>query len=297
MPADSNTPGGAEVHLDPITLRTLIQQATQRGLSRLDGQILALQALGKDPDQRAWLIAHDLDHVDHATKGKWDALLTQRLDDVPMAYITGRQEFFGLTLKVGPGVLVPRPDTETLVEWGLSCIALPNGGFETASVLDLGTGSGAIALAIKSHAPSAQVTATDASETALEIARKNAENLKLPVEFVQGSWWKPLTGRRFQLILSNPPYIAEGDHHLSALRHEPISALTSGSDGLEDIRVITRGAFEHLLPGGWLLIEHGYDQAPAVRQILKDQGFSSISSHRDLAGIERCSGGQRMTER
>jgi release factor glutamine methyltransferase len=218
----------------------------------------------------------------------------RRAEDEPLAYIVGSKEFFGLSLQVDPRVLVPRPDTETLVEWSLAVLEM----FDLTrpvKVLDLGTGSGAIALAIayslKATDREVQVTAVDASADALNVARENARRLSLAVDFIQSSWLQEVDGR-FQLIASNPPYIASADPHLAALAHEPLQALTAGTDGLDDIRHIIHQVPGHLLPSGWLLLEHGYDQAEQVRELLRRQGFLHIQSRRDLAGIERCSGGQ-----
>jgi release factor glutamine methyltransferase len=182
-------------------------------------------------------------------------------------------------------VLVPRPDTETLVDWALELAA---GG---RRVIDLGTGSGAIALAIKRHRPHAVVEAVDASADALEVAAANARALELDVQFRQASWLEGSTSR-YDLIVANPPYVAAGDPHLAALRHEPVRALEAGPDGLADIRDIVAQASSRLHPGGWLLLEHGWDQAPAVRGLLGAAGFCQVAGRRDLAGIERCSGGK-----
>ena len=211
-----------------------------------------------------------------------------------MAYLRGDQAFFGLSLTVDPRVLVPRPDTETLVSWALERLDAAN---SAVRVLDLGTGSGAIALAIAAQRPLAAVSATDASEDALVVARGNARRLGLPVKFHAGSWLDAVPGQSFDVIVTNPPYIAEGDPHLAALTHEPLSALTAGADGLDDIRNIVDHAPEALLPGGWLLIEHGFDQSAAVRSLLQAAGFAHVSSRTDLAAIERCSGGQWPQQR
>ena len=185
-------------------------------------------------------------------------------------------------------MLDPRPDTETLVDWALEI--LPGDG-ANLRIVDLGTGSGAIALALQHERPKAEVWAVDASADALAVARANAERLHLPVQFTHGSWLSPLTGR-FDAIVSNPPYIAADDPHLPALSHEPRQALVSGADGLHDIRRIIAAAPEHLAPGAWLLLEHGWDQAAAARALLSDSGWAQVQSRRDLAGVERCSGGQ-----
>jgi release factor glutamine methyltransferase len=213
------------------------------------------------------------------------------LNTEPVAYITGQKEFFGLTLQVDPRVLDPRADTETLVEWVLSCLA----DVPTPQVVDLGTGSGAIALALKHTRADASVLAVDASADALAVASANAERLSLVVDFHHGSWLSPLASHTFDAIVSNPPYVAKDDTHLAALKHEPLSALASGLDGLDDIRSIVRQASQHLKPGGWLLLEHGYDQAHAVQALLGNQGFVNIQSRPDLAGILRCTGGQWPT--
>ncbi len=211
-----------------------------------------------------------------------------------MAYIVGFKEFYGLRLHVDSRVLDPRDDTETLVDWALELLPAK----QSAQVLDLGTGSGAIALAIKSQRPLAQVTATDASADALAVASGNAARLSLPINFVQAdaaqsNWFAALAGQRFDLILSNPPYIAEGDAHLAALQHEPALALTSGADGLNAIRSIIKHAAEHLHAGGWLLIEHGYDQAQAVQALLARASFSAVQTRLDLGQQPRCTAGRK----
>ena len=263
-----------------------LQAAYALGLARLDAQLLLLHVLGRAPEGRAWLIAHDGDALPlHAQKAYLD-LCRRRSAGEPVAYLTGSKEFHGLALAVDARVLVPRPDTETLVHWSLDVLS----GQVLPTVLDLGTGSGAIALAIRRARPDAQVSAVDASAAALAVARANGEKLGLPVQWLHGDWFAPVHGR-FGLIASNPPYIAEGDPHLAALAHEPRSALTSGPDGLDDLRHIVQHAPEHLADGGWLLLEHGYDQAEAVRCLLAARGFQAVQSRNDLAGIARCSGG------
>ncbi|MGZ5195613.1 MAG: peptide chain release factor N(5)-glutamine methyltransferase [Ramlibacter sp.] len=271
-----------------MTLAEALAAAAALGLARLDAQLLLLHAMRRRPGERAWLLAHDGDSLDTGTQSQFLALCARRAGGEPIAYIVGRKEFFGLELRVDPRVLIPRPDTETLVEWALEVI-----GDDRPSVVDLGTGSGAIALAIKHHFPSANVEAVDASTGALEVAAENARRLGLDVAFRQASW---LTGATslYDLIVSNPPYVAAGDPHLAALGREPAQALVAGTDGLEDIRTIVAQAGAHLRPRGWLLLEHGYDQAAAVRDLLAAAGFASVTSRRDLAGIERCSGGQRL---
>lgn len=319
------------------TITHALRQAQSRGLERLDAQLLLLHALGRSAYDRAWLLAHELDALPAPAQTAFDALARRRAAGEPLAYITGHQEFFGLDLQVDARVLVPRPDTETLVEWVLEVLdtrdaaepASPGRGYrpldgaerprlqtclrrsgrprratasgsgttpqalrgESISVIDLGTGSGAVALALKHTRPTLRVTATDASAGALQVARANAARLQLPIEFIQGSWLTPTAGR-YHAIVSNPPYIAAQDRHLIDLTHEPLQALASGDDGLRDIRQIIVQARAHLHPGGWLLLEHGYDQAAAVRNLLANAGLDEVQSRRDLSGIERCSGGR-----
>ena len=272
------------------TLQHALRQATLEGLDRLDAQMLLLHALGRSPHDRAWLIAHDSDPLPTEAAARWHSLVQRRQVGEPVAYLLGEKEFGGLTLQVDARVLVPRPDTEVLVEWALE--ALPAPGVTTPRLLDLGTGSGAIALAIATRRPDADITATDASTDALSVAQANALRLKLPVRFAHGAWLAAVPGQHFDLIASNPPYIATGDPHLAALTHEPIAALTAGTDGLDDIRAIVAQAPAALNPGGWLLLEHGHDQAGAVRALLGAQGFEAVSSRKDLADIDRCSGGR-----
>lgn len=256
------------------------------GVARLDAQLLLAHRLAKP---RAWLLAHDDDALDPAVVGAFAADLAARAAGTPLAYLVGEREFHGLVLKVTPDVLVPRPETELLVDWALELLA----GRPDAAVVDLGTGSGAIALAVKHRVPVARVAASDASTAALAVARANAARLRLAVEFVAGSWWQPFGGRRFDLALSNPPYIAGDDPHLAALAAEPRSALTPEGDGLAALRAIASGAIAHLAPRGWLLLEHGFDQAPAVSQLLTDFGLRDVQTRDDLAGLPRCTGGRR----
>lgn len=256
------------------------------GLERLDAQLLMLHVLGRPPNDRAWLLAHDSDALDPDAEMRYINLTRRRAAGTPLAYLTGLREFFGLPLQVDSRVLDPRPDTETLVEWALECLT----DTPTPRILDLGTGSGAVALALKQQRPDAQVHAADASDDALAVARGNARRLGLQVDFFQGNWLEGRTGQ-YDLIASNPPYIAESDPHLDRLGHEPRMALTSGADGLDAIRTIIAQAPPHLKPGGWLLLEHGWDQASAVRGLLVAAGLRGVQSRRDLAGIERCSGG------
>ena len=251
-----------------------------------------LHALGRSQADRAWLITHDDEELSEPAALTFQTLCQRRSNGEPLAYIVGSKPFFGLDLHVDHRVLVPRPDTETLVEWALT--------FDTATsvlkVLDMGTGSGAIALALKSARPDWQVIALDASADALAVAQNNAKRLNLNVNFLQSSWFDALKTdnfeHKFDLIVSNPPYIVEGDWHMAALVHEPKQALTSGADGLDDIRKIITQAPNFLTSGGWLLLEHGYDQAATVRDLLAQRGFAQVQSQQDLAGIERCTVGK-----
>ncbi|HEU0187158.1 MAG TPA: peptide chain release factor N(5)-glutamine methyltransferase [Gallionellaceae bacterium] len=295
--------------------------------ARIEAQCLLQHVLKVS---RAWLLAHGERCLNADEQAQYQALLKRRLQGEPIAYILGEREFFGLNLRVTPATLIPRPDTELLVELALERIpkalsrpvghplparstpegapqlhcdpsAVPHAGEglgerEACHVLDLGTGSGAIALAIAHARPAVSVTAVDASPAALQVAQGNARALALNnVAFVQGHWFGALGGRQFEVIVSNPPYIAAADPHLAQgdVRFEPQSALVSGMDGLDDLRSIVAQASAHLRPGGWLLLEHGYEQAAAVRALLRTAGLAEVFSARDLAGIERVSGGCR----
>lgn len=270
----------------PSSVAQALAAAVALGVERLDAQLLLLHALGRAPHDRAWLLAHDTDAMPEAAWAALAAQLSRRLAGEPVAYLLGEKEFHGLDLMVDARVLVPRPDTETLVEWALECLE----GRAAPRVLDLGTGSGAIALALQNARRDARVDAVDASADALAVAQANALRLGLPVRFTQADWLDG-AGSGYAVIASNPPYIAAGDPHLPALRHEPVSALVAGAEGLDDIRRIVKTAPAHLAEGGWLLLEHGHDQAAAVRQLLADRGFAEVQSRDDLAGIPRCSGG------
>ena len=232
----------------------------------------------------AWLIAHSQDEIPEESAAGFRNLLQRRIQGEPVAYIVGHREFYGLDFLVNQDTLIPRPDTELLVELALERIA--------QNVLDLGTGSGAVAIAVARNSKS-RVTAVDRSKGALEVATVNAQRLGADVRFLESDWFSGLDGEKFGLIVSNPPYVAEGDPHLDDLSHEPVTALTSGPDGLDSIRKIVSDAPSHLEPGGWLLFEHGYDQGQACREILVSNGFSDVATWRDLAGIERVSGGKR----
>ena len=263
-----------------------IETLRTHGLDRLDAQMLLLHALGRPVHDRTWLLLHSDAMVPDLAQGWLKQAVLRRLAGEPVAYIIGHKEFYGLDLQVDARVLVPRPDTETLVDWALELLA-PQ---PSARVVDLGTGSGAIALALKHSRPTLQVQAVDWSPGALEVAQGNAQRLNLEVDFHQGSWLAGIPGP-LDVIVSNPPYIRDDDEHLPALRHEPRQALTAGVDGLDDIRTIVAQARERLRSGGWLLLEHGYDQSPAVCALLEMAGFTQVQNHNDLAGIARCSGG------
>lgn len=268
------------------SVASLLQSARAAGVDRLDAQLLLAHVLQRP---RAWLIAHEDAVLDAQQLARVQAAIDRRAAGVPVAYLLGEKEFHGLMLGVTADVLVPRPDTEVLVDWALELLAAAPAGIEVA---DLGTGSGAIALALKQACPSAKVCAVDASAAALAVARGNGERLTLAVEWLDGHWWSPLHARRFDLVVSNPPYIAEDDPHLDALQHEPQQALTSGADGLDAIREIVASAADHLRAGAWLLLEHGHDQAAAVCALLRDAAFEAVATRPDLAGLPRCTGGR-----
>lgn len=274
------------------TLQELLRQATTRlaaasATPRLDAEVLLAHALGRE---RSHLLAHADETPETEAAQRFETLLTARARGEPVAYLTSKREFWSLALTVTPATLIPRPETELLVEQALERV--PTGA--TWPLLDLGTGSGAIALALASELPACQVTATDASAAALEVARGNAKTLGISnVEFVAGDWFNPLAGRRFRVIVSNPPYVEEADPHLSEgdVRFEPRSALASGPDGLDAIRRIVAAAPAHLETGASLLLEHGWNQGAAVRELLRAAGFRSATTYTDIAGHERVSAG------
>lgn len=276
--------------VNTLTCAQALTAARTLGLERLDAQLLLLHALGKPGADRAWLLTHDTTPLPAEAAQFFRELSLRRAAGEPLAYLVGSKAFFGLELQVDGRVLVPRPDTETLVEWALQQLDQANLP-ASARVLDLGTGSGAIALALKKNRPALDVTAVDASSEALVVAGANAQQHRLSVHLLQSNWFEKVSGR-FHLIVSNPPYVADADPHLPALRHEPVQALTAGKDGLSDLRRIIGQAPAHLQPQGWLLLEHGYDQARAVCALLEQRGFAQVQSRADLAGIPRCSGGR-----
>jgi len=272
--------------LDAATVRIAAAQGLEKREARLEARVLAAFAWKVTP---AWLIAHDRDTPTDAQIAAADALLTRRLAGEPIAYLVGAREFYGRPFEVSPAVLIPRPYTELLVELALA--HAPPG--QAVEVLDLGTGSGCIAVTLALERPLAQVTALDRSPAALAVAQRNAARLDAHVEFLSSDWFAALGGRRFDLIVGNPPYIAAGDPHLGRgdIRFEPLAALAAGGDGLDDLRRLTATAGAHLKPGGALLLEHGYNQADAVQALLQASGFQRPRSWTDLSGIRRVSGG------
>jgi len=290
----SAAPGKQRTVADSLADASL-QLAAALGLekreARLEARVLAAFAWNVNP---AWLIAHDTDPLSDRQAAQFEALLARRLAGEPVAYLTGTREFYGRSFQVSPAVLIPRPDTELLVEQALARIPHE----QTVDVLDLGTGSGCIAITLALERPHARVTAVDRSPAALAIARHNATTLDARVEFLASDWFADLAGRRFDLIVSNPPYIAGADPHLRRgdVRFEPLSALAAGQDGLDDLRRLISAACAHLKAGGTLLLEHGFDQADAVVELLRQHGFEQTCTLRDLAGLNRVSGARWPAE-
>ncbi|MEB3094270.1 peptide chain release factor N(5)-glutamine methyltransferase [Achromobacter sp. D10] len=271
--------------MTPPQLKSLLLDTR---LPRLEVRMLLEHVLAKP---RAWLLAHDTDPLLPETAAAYEALAQRRLAGEPMAYLVGHREFMGHRFRVTPDVLIPRPDTEVLVETALECLA----GLAAPAVLDLGTGSGAIAISIALARRDARVMASDLSAAALAVAASNAWDLAASVRLVEGSWYDAVpAGEGFDLIVSNPPYVACDDPHLDQgdVRFEPRGALTDEAGGLEDLARIIQGAGRHLKRGGALWLEHGWDQAQAVRDLLAGAGFQDVHSRKDLAGIERISGGR-----
>ena len=270
-----------------FTINAALQEATA-SIGRVDAQVILAHVLGVN---RAYLAAHPIQVLTESQDARIDSMVAQRSMGVPVAYVIGKREFYSREFEVGPDVLIPRPETETLVESALRHLVEGRGPMR---VLDLGTGSGVLAITLALELAGAGVTATDTSPAALALARSNAKALGATIEFLEGEWYAPLANRRFDLIVSNPPYVADNDPHLGQgdLRFEPRHALTDGSgDGLDSIRSIITGARAHLNPGGAILIEHGYDQAPAVAALLAKAGFVDLVSVKDLAGTPRVAGG------
>ncbi|MBI3367206.1 MAG: peptide chain release factor N(5)-glutamine methyltransferase [Burkholderiales bacterium] len=269
--------------MTPRSVAEALAEAHRLGLARLDAQWLMAHRLRRP---RAWLVAHEDAALPADAAAELMADFARLADHVPLAYLLGESEFHGLRLRVTPDVLVPRADTETLVDWALE-LARPDD-----SLVDLGTGSGAIALALAQRLPAARMVATDLSAAALAVAQANAQRLGLTLHWAHGDWFQAVGDQCFHLVVSNPPYIANADPHLAALIHEPQVALTSGADGLDAIRRLVADAPRHLNAEGWLLLEHGWDQAEAVCSLLRDAGFASVQSRRDPAQRARCSGGR-----
>jgi release factor glutamine methyltransferase len=274
------------------TVKAALEEAMAT-IERVDAHVLMAHVLGVN---RAYLAAHPMRVLTESEDAKVDMLVTQRALGEPVAYLVRRREFYGRDFEVGPEVLIPRPETETLVEAALARLALNvSSPTPRLACLELGTGSGAVAVSLACERPNAAFCATDVSEAALQVARRNADAHGCRVELVLGSWYAPLAGRRFDMIVANPPYIAAGDAHLAQgdLRFEPAQALTDGSgDGLDSIRAIVAGAAQHLSAKGWLLVEHGYDQAGQVQSLFAAAGLREIVSISDLAGIARVAGGK-----
>ena len=273
-------------HID-ATVADALRAAANR-IDRIDAELLLLHVVERE---RIWLFTHDSEVLDDANAAAFDALIARREAGEPVAYLIGTRGFWTLDLTVTPDTLIPRPETERLVELALERIPLNT----AARIVDLGTGSGAIALALASERPAAAVVATDVDKATLAVAVRNAAVHGLDnVWFRRGDWTAALGGERFDLIASNPPYIAEGDPHLGRgdLRHEPPRALSSGADGLDAIRAIVAAAPRHLVPGGWLLLEHGLEQAAAIRALLEQAGFAEVETVQDLERRDRVSLGR-----
>lgn len=259
--------------------------AARQKIDRLDARLLLQYATGCS---HADLLARPETPVIAPAHELFSAWVDRRASGEPLAYLTGEAEFRGRVFQVSPDVLIPRPETEVLIDLALEKLR----GLAAPTVVDLGTGSGIVAISLALECPAATIATVDLSKEAISIARNNAGRLGATVEFREGDWFGPLTGRRFDLIVSNPPYVAAGDPHLAlnGLPHEPQMALTDGADGLDCIRRIVAAAPAHLTPGGWLLFEHGYDQGEASRNLLTAAGFKAASTFPDLAGIDRVSG-------
>lgn len=266
-------------------IRTILRSASHALGDRLEAELLLAHTLGVN---RAWFFAHADDALPPSEETRFAEFVARRVKGEPVAYITGRRDFWSLPLEVTPATLIPRPETELLVELALA--RLPEGG----RLLDLGTGSGAIALAIAKERPDATVHALDASEAALVVAQRNARALGLRVSFFHGDWFAPVAGERYDIVVSNPPYIEDADEHLEKgdLRFEPRSALSSGTDGLDDIRRIVTGAPAHLTNAGWLLFEHGYNQGAVSRALFDASPWKESFTARDLEDRDRVTGAQ-----
>jgi release factor glutamine methyltransferase len=261
---------------------TIVEALRSSGIDPREARLLLAAATGFS---EASVLAFQEKSLPGEAEERFTEFVSRRKTGEPVAYILGRKEFYGVELAVNPAVLIPRPETELVVELALKK--------EFSTAVDLGTGCGAIALALKKHRPKARVVAVEASAAALAVAKRNAARHSLAIDWLHGRWFEPLGAERFDLIVSNPPYVAAGDPHLAELHFEPAAALVAGWDGLDAIREIAHGAAAHLAPGAWLLLEHGMGQDGAVRELLSAAGLEAVTSWPDLAGIPRVSGGTR----
>lgn len=266
------------------TIRALIAEATPK-IGRFEASILLAHIIEKPKE---YLIAHDEAELSADAVMTFELYVSMRVDGMPVPYLTGKQEFFGRHFIVDENVLIPRPDTEVLIE---QAMIVSN---EHPRIIDLGTGSGCIAITLASECPGAIVTATDFSESALAIARKNAEQLHANIRFLQGSWWDAVPAdETFDLIVSNPPYIRSDDEHLAALQYEPQTALTDGANGLTCLETIAKDALLRLNQGGWILVEHGWDQGPEVARLFRQTGLAAVRTVKDYGGNDRVTMGRK----
>ncbi len=277
------------------TIATLLAEARTR-IAPAEARLLLGHLLQRST---AWLEAHRDELVDVAVERQMSALVGRRSAGEPMAYLLGAREFYGRDFAVTPDVLIPRPETELLVDIAKEKVGASGAAKCAAHILDIGTGSGCLAITLALECPNAEITAVDVSASALVVAQKNAQQLGAQVRFIESDWFAALPAQRFDLIVANPPYVAADDPHLlqGDLRFEPQGALTDHADGLAAIRRIVAGAPDWLNPDGWLLLEHGYDQAAAVWELLATAGFEAIAQQRDLAGIVRITGGYHCASR
>jgi release factor glutamine methyltransferase len=282
--------------MSALTIQRALNIAKSRGIDRLETQLWLSHVMKSPSDERclrAWLIIHEAEPLTLEQQTVWEQGLTRLQAGEPLAYLLGKKEFFSLNLMVNSQVLIPRPDTEVLVQWALDTLPLLPSA--TPRVLDLGTGSGAIAVALKKSAPHIEMHAVDISHSALEVARHNAATLGVSVHFHEGSWWEPIKHLQFDLVVSNPPYIDPLDPHLAALKYEPLQALVSSSKGFNDLEAIIKVSSKLLPSSSCLLLEHGYTQKDDLQECFHQFGFSKIASRQDLAGQWRCTGGWRAS--